>query len=73
MEFLESLNNKKISYNKNKSQMKFKRWLTKNKMKIKKKLNKNKSSIWIYNKIKHPTNLKKLELSKRSILNKTYY
>lgn len=44
MEFLESLNNKKISYNKNKSQMKFKGWLTKSKMKIKKKLNKNRSS-----------------------------
>lgn len=49
MEFLESLNNKKISYSKNKSQMKFKIWLTKNKIKIKKKLNKKKSSKWIFN------------------------
>ena len=49
MEFLESLNNKNISYSKNKSQIKFKRWLTKNKMKKKKKLNKNKSRKWIFN------------------------
>jgi hypothetical protein len=72
MKFLESLNNKKKNWSKNKSPMKFKRWSVKNKMKIKKKWNKSKSKKWIFNKKKYPINLSKLELSKKLILNRTY-